>query len=124
MAVGSAGSAAAAQTVVLRQQADVLLVFQHKPGGLPQGIDTMIGESGCRISGGERQRIGIARALYRRPDILFFDEATSALDRNTERSINDSIVRLSEYDKELTIVVIAHRDTSLGYCDRIIEIGK
>ena len=92
--------------------------------GLPQGIDTMIGESGCRISGGERQRIGIARALYRRPDILFFDEATSALDRNTERSINDSIVRLSEYDKELTIVVIAHRDTSLGYCDRIIEIGK
>ncbi len=92
--------------------------------GLPQGIDTMIGESGCRVSGGERQRIGIARALYRRPDILFFDEATSALDRNTERSINDSIIRLSEYDKELTIVVIAHRDTSLGYCDRIIEIGK
>lgn len=91
---------------------------------LPEGTDTMIGESGCRISGGERQRIGIARALYRRPDVLFFDEATSALDRETERSINSSIARLSETNKELTIVVIAHRETSLGYCDRIIEIKR
>lgn len=89
---------------------------------LPDGVMTAIGESGCRVSGGERQRIGIARALYRRPDVLFFDEATSALDLATERSVNSSIERLSKADKELTIVVIAHRETSLGYCDRIIEI--
>jgi ABC-type multidrug transport system fused ATPase/permease subunit len=83
----------------------------------------MIGESGCRVSGGERQRIGIARALYRQPDILFFDEATSALDKETEQSVNQSIENLSANNRELTIVVIAHRETSLGYCNRIINIG-
>ncbi|MBR4994528.1 MAG: ABC transporter ATP-binding protein [Alistipes sp.] len=91
---------------------------------LANGIESMIGESGCRVSGGERQRIGIARALYKQPDILFFDEATSALDKETERSVNSSIESLSEQNRELTIVVIAHRESSLGYCDRIIEIGE
>lgn len=91
---------------------------------LPEGIDTLVGESGCRVSGGERQRIGIARALYRRPDILFLDEATSALDREAELDIHDTLARLSGRDKELTIVAIAHDEASLGYCDRIIEIGK
>ncbi len=91
---------------------------------LPEGIDTLVGESGCRVSGGERQRIGIARALYRRPDILFLDEATSALDRESELDIHDTLARLSGRDKELTIVAIAHDEASLGYCDRIIEIGK
>ena len=91
--------------------------------GLAEGIDTMIGESGCRVSGGERQRIGIARALYHQPDILFFDEATSALDKDTEQSVNQSIENLSANNRELTIVVIAHRETSLGYCNRIINIG-
>ena len=91
---------------------------------LPEGIDALVGESGCRVSGGERQRIGIARALYRRPDILFLDEATSALDRESERNIHDTLARLSGRDKELTIVAIAHDEASLGYCDRIIEIGK
>ena len=91
---------------------------------LPEGIDALVGESGCRVSGGERQRIGIARALYRRPDILFLDEAPSALDRESERNIHDTLARLSGRDKELTIVAIAHDEASLGYCDRIIEIGK
>lgn len=91
-------------------------------GRLADGIDTMIGEAGSRVSGGERQRIGIARALYRNPDVLFFDEATSALDRDTERSVNDSIERLSADNRDLTIIVIAHRETSLGYCDRIIDL--
>ena len=85
-------------------------------GTLADGIDTMI------VSGGERQRIGIARALYRNPDVLFFDEATSALDRDTERSVNDSVERLSADNRDLTIIVIAHRETSLGYCDRIIDL--
>ena len=91
---------------------------------LPEGIDNRIGEAGCRVSGGERQRIGIARALYRKPSVLFFDEATSSLDSATEQSVNDSIAALATNDKELTIVVIAHRESSLGYCDRIITLGR
>jgi ABC-type multidrug transport system fused ATPase/permease subunit len=91
---------------------------------LPKGIHTRIGECGALISGGERQRIGIARALYKKADILFFDEATSSLDNNTEQMINGAIERLSSSNKDLTIVVVAHRDSSLGYCDRIITLEK
>lgn len=89
---------------------------------LPNGVESRIGEYGALLSGGQRQRIGIARALYKQADILFFDEATSALDSETEQSINDSIRTLSEADKELTIVVIAHRESSLAYCDKIITL--
>lgn len=91
---------------------------------LPQGMETPIGECGCRLSGGQRQRLGIARALYKQADILFFDEATSALDDRTERRINRAIEELSEADRSLTIVVIAHRESSLDYCDRIITLGE
>lgn len=91
---------------------------------LPKGVHTRIGECGALLSGGERQRIGIARALYKKADILFFDEATSSLDKNTEQMINGAIERLSSANKELTIVVVAHRDSSLGYCDRIITLEK
>ncbi|MBQ1222463.1 MAG: ATP-binding cassette domain-containing protein, partial [Alistipes sp.] len=91
-------------------------------GALPNGIDTRIGECGCRLSGGQRQRIGIARALYRNADVLFFDEATSALDSATEQEINQSIARLADQNRSLTLLVIAHRETSLEACDRIITI--
>lgn len=90
--------------------------------GLKQGVDTRIGECGCRLSGGQRQRIGIARALYRKADVLFFDEATSSLDAATEQEINHSIARLATEDKTLTLLVIAHRETSLEGCDRIITL--
>lgn len=89
---------------------------------LSQGADTPIGECGSRLSGGQRQRIGIARALYKQADILFFDEATSSLDNRTEQEINNAIEQLSREQNTLTIVVIAHRSSSLEYCDRIIEI--
>lgn len=89
---------------------------------LPKGADTPIGECGSRLSGGQRQRIGIARALYKQADVLFFDEATSSLDDRTEQEINLAIEQLSREQSALTIVVIAHRSTSLEYCDRIIEI--
>lgn len=92
--------------------------------GLAKGMDTHVGECGCRLSGGQRQRIGIARALYRRADVLFFDEATSALDSRTEQEINRSIAQLAERDKGLTLVVIAHRESSLEYCNRIITLGE
>ena len=90
--------------------------------GLEHGIETRIGEQGSRLSGGQRQRIGIARALYKGCDILLFDEATSSLDNATEQNINRAIERLSRENRALTIAVIAHRDSSLDYCDRIITL--
>lgn len=89
---------------------------------LPNGVHSRIGEQGCRLSGGQRQRIGIARALYKNCDVLFFDEATSSLDSQTEENINNAIRRLSDDNRSLTIIVIAHRESSLEYCDRIITI--
>lgn len=91
---------------------------------LPDGAETRTGECGSRLSGGQRQRIGIARALYKQADILFFDEATSSLDNDTELNINRAIEALSHRNKDLTIVIIAHRDSSLEGCDRIINIEK
>ena len=91
---------------------------------LPNGLQTRIGECGSLLSGGQRQRIGIARALYKQADILFFDEATSSLDSATEQSINQAIEHLSSSHKNLTIVVVAHRESSLSYCDRIITLEK
>ena len=89
---------------------------------LEHGIETRIGEQGSRLSGGQRQRIGIARALYKGCEVLLFDEATSSLDNRTEENINQAIERLSAENKSLTIVVIAHRDSSIKYCDRIITL--
>ena len=89
---------------------------------LPQGVETPAGECGNRLSGGQRQRIGIARALYKEAEVLFFDEATSSLDNDTEQNINEAIEQLSQKNKELTIIVIAHRESSLDYCDRILTL--
>lgn len=91
-------------------------------GQLPHGIDSYIGEQGSRLSGGQRQRIGIARALYKGCDILLLDEATSSLDSMSEENINNALRRLSDENRALTIVVIAHRESSLEYCDRIITM--
>ncbi|GHT09970.1 hypothetical protein FACS189426_09460 [Bacteroidia bacterium] len=90
---------------------------------LPEGIHTPIGENGCRLSGGQRQRIGIARALYKQAEVLFFDEATSSLDSQTEQEITGAINRLSAGNRQLTILIIAHRETSLAGCDRIVYLS-
>ena len=91
---------------------------------LPQGLDTPLGEWGNRLSGGQKQRIGIARALYKEAEVLFFDEATSALDSQTEYEVNRALQRLSETHRELTLIIIAHRESSLALCQRILELGK
>ena len=91
-------------------------------GTLPEGIDSLLGEAGGKLSGGQKQRIGIARALYKRADVLFLDEATSALDNRTEREVNETLSQLKAFDPGLTILSIAHRESSLGYCDRIITL--
>lgn len=87
--------------------------------GLPEGLDTSIGERGVRISGGQRQRLGIARALYTEPEIMIFDEATSALDNDTEAAIMEAIERL--HGKK-TLVIIAHRLTTIEKCDAVYRV--
>lgn len=91
---------------------------------LPQGLDTPLGEFGSRLSGGQKQRIGIARALYKKAEVLFFDEATSALDQQTEQDINQALQELSLQRHELTLVIIAHRESSLAFCDRIVNLDN
>lgn len=81
---------------------------------LPAGIDTTVGERGVKLNGGQRQRIGIARALYYQPQVLVLDEATSALDNETEKSITDTILKLKG---QITIIAVAHRLTTLAQCD-------
>ena len=91
---------------------------------LPQGLDTPLGEYGSRLSGGQKQRIGIARALYKEAEVLFFDEATSALDHKTEQEINHALETVSLRHRELTLIVIAHRESSLAFCDRIFDLDS
>ena len=89
---------------------------------LEKGLDTDLGEYGNRLSGGQKQRIGIARALYKGARVLFFDEATSSLDSRTEHEINEALEQLSQRHRELTMIIIAHRESSLAICDRIIDL--
>ncbi len=86
---------------------------------LPNGYLSDAGEKGVRLSGGQIQRLGIARALYKEASVIFFDEATSALDSETEKAVIDSIKTLS---KDLTIVMIAHRLTTIESCDKVVEL--
>lgn len=90
---------------------------------LPEGLDTTIGDRGVRISGGQRQRLGIARALYHNPEILVFDEATSALDGDTEKAVMDAV---NSFHGRKTMVIIAHRLNTIAKCDVIykVEDGK
>jgi len=86
---------------------------------MEHGLDTMVGERGALVSGGERQRIALARALLRRPALLVLDEATSAIDPDTERQI---LERILAFRPRPTILMVAHREESLRLCTRIIRI--
>ena len=88
---------------------------------LPNGLDTIVGEKGIRLSGGQQQRIGIARALYRDPEILILDEATSSLDQLTEKKIMESIQFLK---RKKTLIIVTHRLSTVQNCDRILFIEK
>ena len=87
------------------------------------GLDTMIGEGGLKLSGGEKQRLSIARALLRHPHLLIFDEATSALDSITEEEITNTIRTISA-EKEQITVMIAHRLSTIMHADRIYVLEK
>lgn len=86
---------------------------------LEDGLDTMIGEAGVRISGGQRQRLGIARALYRKPEVLVLDEATSALDTETEAAVMEAIDHLQG---KMTMLIIAHRLSTIANCDMVYQV--
>jgi ATP-binding cassette subfamily C protein len=86
---------------------------------LPNGIETFIGEKGKLISGGEIQRLGIARALYLNPDVLIFDESTNALDEDLERAIINDIKYLKG---SKTIIIISHNFKKIDFFDKIIKL--
>lgn len=88
-----------------------------------QGLDTIIGEGGVKVSGGEKQRLSIARALLRKPKLLIFDEATSSLDSLTEEQITATIRDLSKNEEQIT-VLIAHRLSTIMHADRIYVLEK
>ena len=88
-----------------------------------KGLDTMIGEGGLKLSGGEKQRLSIARALLRKPQLLIFDEATSALDSLTEEEITNTIKKISA-DREQISILIAHRLSTIMHADRIYVLEK
>ncbi len=87
----------------------------------PEGLNSQIGERGVRISGGQRQRLGIARALYHDPELLIFDEATSALDNDTETAIMEAVDKLHG---QKTLVIIAHRLRTIENCDIVYEVKE
>jgi ATP-binding cassette subfamily B protein len=89
----------------------------------PEGLDTAIGESGVKLSGGEKQRLSIARALIRRPRLMIFDEATSALDSITEEQITDTVRAISHKGTQITIL-IAHRLSTIMHADTIFVLEK
>jgi ATP-binding cassette subfamily B protein len=103
---------------VLRQAAcDSLLARADR------GLDTVIGESGIKVSGGEKQRLSIARALLRRPRLLVFDEATSSLDSLTEEEVGETIRDVAAGQDVITIL-IAHRLSTIMHADRILVLER
>ena len=105
--------------IAAMQQASCAYLLEKSPDGL----DTLIGEQGMKLSGGEKQRLSIARALVRQPRLLIFDEATSALDSLTEEQITNTVRAISARDTQITLL-IAHRLSTIMHADTIFVLEK
>ena len=95
--------------------------LEHFISALPDGVNTVVGERGLKLSGGEKQRVAIARTILKDPPILILDEATSALDTNTEREIQGELKRLGE---NRTVLMIAHRLSTVVDADEIVVLDQ
>ena len=84
-------------------------------------MDQTLGEHGSKISGGEKQRIGIARCIYQDPEIIVLDEATSALDSETEQIVMNNLFNLQP---RKTIIIVAHRLATISKCDKVLLVNK
>lgn len=107
--------------IAVEQAAKTANLHDYVTKELPNNYNTILGERGTRLSGGQRQLIGIARALYHKPQVLILDEATSALDNITEQNIMNAINNLG---KEVTIILIAHRLSTVKNCDIIFLLER
>ncbi len=120
-----------AENIVLAQETDYdrlnLAIERASLKGLvdslPMGVNTRIGDSGCRLSGGEKQRVAIARAFYKMADVFLLDEPTSALDNKTEEEIARTLEHPAFQDKNMTVVIVSHQDSLLNICDKIIDLS-
>jgi len=113
-------SATDAECIEVLRQAAALPIIER--GG--KGLDTKIGEGGIKISGGERQRLAIARALLRQPELIIFDEATSSLDSITEKAITETIRDLTTHGHRRMTVLVAHRLSTIAHAQRIHVLAK
>ena len=116
--IGYGRDGASREQVINASRDAAILPFIEK---LPDGLDTEVGERGLKLSGGEKQRVAIARTLVKDPPILLLDEATSALDSRTEQAILATLRRVSQHR---TTLAIAHRLSTIADADRILVLTK
>lgn len=105
----------------VRRAARIAQIHDYIECELPEGYATGVGDHGVRLSGGQIQRLGIARALYHQPDVVIFDEATSALDMQTEQAVMESLFSLQ---RSCTLVIIAHRLNTIKRCSRVVMLDQ
>ena len=95
-------------------------IYEHI-SSLPKKFETIVGENGHNLSVGQKQRLGIARVLYKKPKIIILDEATSSLDQQNEKRFVDSIFR---FNPELTIIFVSHKISALRRCKLVYDLNK